>query len=278
MSSKMHTVVGACAALAGAVAVTIGLSGVSPARNDNEVLVLCGGSMRGVLERVKKEYERTSSDVIVTTYGGSGDLCAQIQETGRGDIYICHDPFMPWAEERGLISDWDTVASLRLVIIVPKGNPKGVNILKDLAQPGLRLGIGNQRFSTSGQIVKHMMKTVPYGKGILANVRVETKGHQQRCNDVVLGTIDASIVWDAVAHLYDDRLEIIPIPMEHVDAITSATYKKVDVRHVKVTAGVIAGAEGRPAARRFYDYLTGEGRKMFVEMGFSPPAREAKTP
>ena len=250
----------------------------SKKRDSNEVLVLCGGSMRGVLERIKKEYEQTPSDVIVATYGGSGDLCAQIRETGRGDIYICHDPFMPWAEERGLISDWDTVASLRLVIIVPKGNPKGVKSLEDLARPGFRLGIGNRRFSTSGQIVKHMMSTIPYGKRILANVRVETKGHQQRCNDVVLGTIDGSIVWDAVAHLYRDRLEIIPISMKHVDAITSATYKMVDVRHVKVTAGIIAGAEMRPATRRFYDYLQGEGRKVFAEMGFSPPEREAVDP
>ena len=263
-------------AMAAAAATGLGVLGAcSRKRDTNEVLVLCGGSMRKALERVKADYEKTSSDIIVTTYGGSGDLCAQIQETRRGDIYICHDPFMPWAQERGFISDWDTLASLRVVIIVPKGNPKGIRALEDLARPGLRLGIGNQRFSTSGQIVKHMMKTVPYGKDILANVRVETKGHQQRCNDVVLGTIDASIVWDAVAYLYRDRLDIIPIPMQHVDAITSATYKKVDVRHVKVTAGIVSGAEERPATRRFYDYLTGEGMKVFADMGFSPPEREA---
>ena len=150
--------------------------------------------------------------------------------------------------------------------------------LEDLAKPGMRLGIGNQTYSTSGQIVKHMMKTLPYGKRILANVRVETKGHQQRCNDVVLGTIDASIVWDAVAHLYGDRLEIIPIPMENVDAITSATYKQSDFGHVKVTVGMVAGSENRPATKRFYDDLTGEGKSIFAEMGFSPPQREAKTP
>jgi len=246
----------------------------SPKKGGEEVLVLCGGSMRKALESVKENYKMTFSDTIVTTYGGSGDLCAQIQETGRGDIYICHDPFMPWAQERGLISDWDTVASLRIVIIVPKGNPKGIKALEDLAKPGLRLGIGDKRFSTSGQIVKHMLKTVPYGNDILANVRVETKGHQQRCNDVVLGTIDASIVWGAVAHLYRDRLDTIPIPMQYVDAITSATYKKADVRHVKVTVGIVSSAEDRPAVRRFYDYLTGEGRKVFAEMGFSPPERE----
>jgi molybdate transport system substrate-binding protein len=257
----------------------IGMLGACSRKKDNnEVLVLCGGSMRGALERTIQEYEKTSSDTILVTYGGSGELCAQIQETGRGDIYICHDPFMPWASERGLISDWATVASLRVVIIVAKGNPKEVRTLEDLAKPGLRLGIGNQTYSTSGQIVKHMMKTHPHGTKILANVRVETKGHQQRCNDVVLGTIDASIVWDAVAHLYRDRVEIIPIPMENVDAITSATYPKSDVRHVKVTVGMLAGAEKRPATKRFYDYLTGEGKSIFAEMGFSPPQREAKTP
>jgi molybdate transport system substrate-binding protein len=278
MFSKMYVVVGACAALAAAAAVAIVFSSGSVARKDNEVLVLCGGSMRGALERIKKEYEKTTSDVIVTTYGGSGELCAQIQETGRGDIYLCHDPFMPWAEERGLIVDWDTVASLRVAIIVPKGNPKGVKGLEDLAKPGLRLGIGNQVYSTSGQITKHLFATLPYGKKVLANVRVETKGHQQRCNDVVMGTIDASIVWGAVAELYTDRLEIIPIPMDNVDAITSATYKKTDVRHVKVTAGIIKGARDRPAVRRFQDYLTGDGAKIFAEMGFGPAEREVKAP
>jgi len=239
-------------------------------RPDDEVLVLCGGSMRGALEQIKEQYAKISPDTILTTYGGSGELCAQIQHTGKGDIYICHDPFMPWASDKGLISQWHTLGSLDVVIIVPKGNAKAIKTLEDLARPNLRVGIGNQIYSTSGQITKYMLKRLDYGSDILKNVRVETKGHQQRCNDVVMGTLDTAIVWNAVAELYTDKVEIIPIPKTVVDSITSATYGEVDLTYTKVTAGMISPGSERPATQRFYEFLCTEGQTILADMGFSP--------
>ncbi len=244
--------------------------------NDKELLVLCGGSMRKALEELKTKYEAQSDVRIVTTYGGSGELCAQIQNTGRGDLYLCHDPFMPWAAEKGLIDDWSTVASLNIVIIVPKGNPKKIKELKDLAQPGLRLGIGNQTYSSSGQIIKHVLKQEPFGEAVQKNVRTETKGHQPRCNDVVMGTLDAAVIWDAVAHLYKDKVEIIPIPVKKYDAITSATYKKSDLQNVRVALGVIAKSEKKDEAREFLEFVKKEGPEVFAELGFSETAKGAE--
>ncbi len=233
-----------------------------------EVLVLCGGSMRHALSMTIERYKSVSQDAIVATYGGSGELCAQIQKTGRGDIYVCHDPFMPWAAAQGLIAGWQTVGYLDLAIIVPKGNPKAISELKDLAQPGLRLGIGDQRYSTSGVIVKEMLGKLAYGEAIRRNVRMETKGHQQRCSDVIMGALDASIVWQAVAHLFEDKLETIPIPAKHVDAITTATYGKSDLRNTKVTIGIISRAKDKEAARRFYEFATTRCQDIFKEYGF----------
>lgn len=235
------------------------------------VLVLCGGSMRGALEEITTRYRTEHPEAVIeTTYGGSGELCAQIQSSGKGDIYICHDPFMPWAADRGLISQWDTVASLDVVIAVPKGNPKGIEKLEDLARPGLRVGLGNQTYSTSGVIVKHMLEGQSFGPDILKNVRVETKGHQQRCNDIAMGTLDAGTVWNAVARMYADKLDIIPIPRTYVDTITTATYGQLDLKYTKVTAGIISGAKGRKDVQRFYEFLTTEGKDVFKELGFSP--------
>jgi ABC-type molybdate transport system substrate-binding protein len=233
-----------------------------------DVMVLCGGSMRAPLEELKKRYEAISDDTIVTTYGGSGELCAQIEKTGRGDLYLCHDPFMPWAAERKLISEWETVAVLRSVRIVPKGNPKGIKKLGDLGTPGLRIGIGNRTYSTSGQIIKHVLAQRPFGETVLKNVRVETKGHQQRCNDVAMGSLDASVVWDAVASLYPEKLDALPIDMTGIDAITSATYKKSDIKKTGVTLGIVKGAKDRAAVRKFYEFAKQEAPKVFAEKGF----------
>ena len=79
-----------------------------------EILILCGSSMRMAVEEIKERYAKVSDQEILTTYGGSGELCAQIQQTQRGDIYVCHDPFMPWAQEQGLIDRWKTMASLEV--------------------------------------------------------------------------------------------------------------------------------------------------------------------
>jgi molybdate transport system substrate-binding protein len=266
---------GASVAALVAVAAVVSVPGCARKRKDNEVLVLCGGSMRAAIQELAAAYEATCGDEVVGNFAGSGELYAGIKATGRGDIYVCHDPFMPKAKEERLIGEWTTVGRLNVVIVVPKGSPKGIDSLEDLAKPALRLGIGNQTYSTSGQIVKQLCASRPYGKDILKNVSLETRGHQKRCDDVVMGLLDAGIVWDVVARLYRDRLDILPISLEGVDAITSATYKRSDVKNVRVTIGIVAGSADRPATRRFYDYLKSEaGQKVFAKLGFTPPLEE----
>jgi len=239
-----------------------------PAGDKEDVLILCGGSMRAVLEDIIERYAEVSDDKVIATYGGSGELCAQIEKTGKGDIYICHDPFMAWAADLGMIHTWATVGYLDVVMIVPKGNPKRIRELKDLAQPDLRLGVGDRNYSTSGMIAKNILKKLDCRQEILKNVRMETKGHQQRCNDVAMGSLDASIVWGPVARLFAEKLESIPIPNEYVDSVTSATYGKNDLRNVKVTIGIISGAKGKESARKFYEFATDKCGELFARHGF----------
>lgn len=241
-----------------------------PGRDENEVIVLCGSSMRAALEDIIEKYKKVSDDNVLATYGGSGILCAQIQNTGKGHVFICHDPFMPWADKNGLIDEWATVGRLDVVIIVAKGNPKNILSLEDLAKPGLRIGLGDHRYSTSGVIAKQILEKLDNGEAILKNVRTETHGHQQLCTDVALGTLDASIVWGAVAGLFADRLEIIPIPREYIDAVTSATFGVTDLRNIKVTVGLTSVAAKRKSARRFYEFVARECADVFAKHGFAP--------
>ena len=250
-----------------AIAVLAGFA-LLPAGDKEDVLILCGGSMRAVLEDVIERYGELSDDKVIATYGGSGELCAQIEKTDKGDIYICHDPFMAWAADRGMIDTWATLGYFDVVLIVPKGNPKGIRELKDLARPGLRLGVGDRNYSTSGVITTNILEKLDYREDILRNVRMETKGHQQRCNDVGTGLLDASIGWGPVARLFAEKLESIPIPNEYVDSVTSATYGKSDLKNVKVTIGIISGAKDKESARKFYEFATDQCGELFAQHGF----------
>ena len=121
-----------------------------------EVLVLCGNSMRGAMEEIVRRYEEVSGDKIIVRYGRSGELCVDLQQTQAGDIFLCHDPFMPWASDLGHIDIWTAVAYLEVVIVVAKGNPRGIEDMGDLAQPGLRLGISDRTYAESGEIAKQI--------------------------------------------------------------------------------------------------------------------------
>jgi len=240
-------------------------------KKESQVLVLCGGSMRHAMEEIIRNYKNVSGDDVMMTIGDSGDLCVQLKFTRKGDIYVCHDPFMPWAEKQGLIHEWRTVARFWPAIVVPKGNPGGIKGLADLARPGLKIGIGDTRYSTSGVIAREILKNAPFGDAVRKNVRMETKGHQKRATDVTLGILDATIIWDAVAFLFRDKLDVIPIEKTYVDAITSATFGRCDLRNIRVTAGITVYARDKEHVRRFYDYLTTEGMAVFEKHGFSPP-------
>jgi len=220
------------------------------------------------MEEVKARYTKISNDIILISYGGSGELCAQIKLTGRGDIFVCHDPFMPWAEKNGLINRWDTLGYLDVVIIVPKENNKNIEKLSDLARPGLRIGIGDTTYSTSGHVIKNLLKNFPDGDAVMSNVVAQSKGHQTRCNYVIEGALDAAIVWGAVAHEFSKKLKTIIIPKEYIDTITSATYQESDLKNVKVTVGITAKAKGSERAKKFYDFIVTDCKDIFKKHGF----------
>lgn len=237
-------------------------------KKESEILVLCGGSMRTAMREVIKEYRSVSDDKVMLTVGDSGHLASQIRLTRKGDVFVCHDPFMPWAKELGLVDEWRTVARLKVVIAVPKGNPKGVRTLKDLARPGLRVGIGDPKYSTSGVIAKEILKRLEYGEAIRKKA-VTTKGHQKRATDVTLGILDATIIWDAVAFLFRDKVDALPIDEKYIDAVTSATFGRTDLRNIKVTIGIITGAKDNERVRRFWEFATTRGREIFARHGFA---------
>lgn len=238
-------------------------------KSSDEVLILCGGSMRSALEQVVAEYKKVSKDSVLISFGDSSEFTVQLQRTQKGDILVCHDPFMPWSIDLGLIAQAANVARLDLVIVVPKGNPKGIHTLDELGQSGLRLGAGDPKYSTAGEIFSELLKNVAYGPAVQKNIRLETRGHQALCTDVHLGALDAAIVWNAVAYSWRDKLEVIAIPTDKLPAIRLEPYKKSDLRNINVSIGMTKYAHGNERVKRFYEFAI-ERKDIFEKQGFAP--------
>ncbi len=241
------------------------------------LLCYVGGTMRPAMEAIAKLYEKQTGQPVDIDYAGSGELLIKIQQTRRGDIYVCHDPFLGLLMKRGLGRRGWVVAYVTPMIAVQKGNPKGIHGLKDLARDDVRVGLTDPTYSTVGWICKVMFKKAGISDKMAKKDIPRTRGGGQMANNVKLGHIDAAIVWDAVIHLRRDALDAVPIepqyrPTPDVDAITTATFGKVDMSAIRVTLATLACSKQPEAARRFAEFaVSPAAQKIWIEQGFTVP-------
>ena len=107
--------------------------GRAPKTERTPLLCYVGGTMRPAMEELVKLYEARTHQPIQVDYADSGELLVKVQLTGRGDLFVVHDPYLSELMSKGLGDRGWTVASLTPVIVVPKGNPKKIQGLRDLA-------------------------------------------------------------------------------------------------------------------------------------------------
>jgi len=253
----------------------------SEAADDEALLCYVGGTMRPAMEKVVEAYKAKTGQEVLLDHGGSGHLLIRIEKEQRGDLYVCHDPFLTILEGKGL-GKGETVAQIVPSIVVAKGNPKGIHSLTDLGKEGVRLIVTDFEHSTLG----HMLPTIfrragaEAEKKIRANIATTVRSGGQAANAVVTGTLDAAIVWNAVAFLRSENVDIIPIGPEHlpradIDAVTSATGKIWDISMIRVTVATLNCSKKQEASKKFLEFVTSpEAHQIFVDFGFTFPKGE----
>ena len=222
-------------------------------------------------------YEQRTGQKVEINSAGSGELLAHIDSHKEGDVYVCHDPFLDILMKRGLAEAGWTVAELTPVIVVRRGNPKRIKGLTDLARPDVELFLTDYRRSSLGR----MLETI-FGKAGIdfeqLNRDKKIGTHRQgshAANMVRMRNADAAMCWNAVAHLQQDALDVVPIPEEHlpiphVDAVTSATGKEYALTPMRVTVATLKCSGQPDAARRFAEFVASEqAGRVFGEFGFS---------
>lgn len=276
--------------LRNAMALTIMLVGVcscgrKPVAEREPLLCYVGGTMRPAVEELARQYEAATQQKVLLDFGDSGQLMIKIEQTRRGDIYVCHDPFLAGAIRKGLAVEGRTVSALDPVIVVPRGNPKGIMRFTDLAKPGIRLVLTEAQYSTMGHIVDRMAEKIGIQEPLNSNVVSRTRSGGEAANAVVMQMADAAVVWNAVAWLRKDKLDAIPIDpaihlQQEVDAVTSATYGRINMDYVQVTAAVLKSSSAPDKALKFVAFMASEeGQKVWERHGFSPmiPGREIRS-
>lgn len=253
-------------------------SSAAPSKGEKEeIVVFAAASMTETLNQVKDVYEKENNVTITYNFDSSGTLKTQIQEGADCDLFISAG--QKQMNQLDLSSDkeinkegLDFVASdtrlnlleNKVVLVVPEGNPKGIESFDDLAarlaEGSILMAMGNSDVPV-GQYTQKILNFYGLDEEALAKSGVITYGSNVKevTTQVSEGSVDCGIVYCTDA--FSAGLTVID------------SASKDMCGQVIYPAAVLKTAKNPDAAKAFLDYLTGsEAMAIFEAVGFSPVA------
>lgn len=237
--------------------------GFTPAGGDSwedrpGFILYSGGVNRPAIEPLLREFSEREGVDITTVFNGCGILCAAMetmQDAANPKFpdayYACDVTFVPPVADHFPLSL--VLTETDIGIVVPKGNPRGVRVLADLAQPNLRVGLCNAEQSTLGYLTKGMLRSSGIEDKVRKNVAVEVPTADFLINQMRANGLDAAIVYRVNAAPQSEHIDFFPI--DHPGA------KAVQPFSIRVDSPRARTAE------RLLDFLKSR-RKNFEDAGF----------
>jgi molybdenum ABC transporter molybdate-binding protein len=183
-----------------------------------EVRLLAGAMLRPAIAETVKEFERREGATVAYNYNGCGILVAQMRGGERPDAYFaCDQSFMDQVSD--LFLDPVALSGNRLVVLVPRGNPHGIQTLEDLARPGLRVGVGNEKQCALGVLTQKTLEQGGYQDRVMPNVKVRKPTGDMLVNDLLAGALDAVVAYVSNRTAHEDELDAVAIDVPCARAV-----------------------------------------------------------
>ncbi len=245
----------------------------------DKLLVYCAAGVLPPVERIAAEYEKEYGTAIEIKFGGSNSLLSQLEvdKFSEADLFIAGDDFYTsLARQKGLATETLPVAHMRPVVAVRVDSDVKIATFDDLFAGELRLSMPNPEQAALGRAIRARLSKIE-SEGDNAWLRLEK--HVQKhgvfkptvpdvATDVIVGNVDAAIVWDATAAMPDmrEKLKTISLPELQTDPNL-------------VSVAVLNSSPQPTAALKFARYLTARDRglKVFEEFGLRPVEGDAWT-
>jgi ABC-type molybdate transport system substrate-binding protein len=176
-----------------------------------DLLLFAGAMLRPAIEQTIIDFKNREGVKVKTNFNGCGILVAGMK-TGKDtpDAYFaCDRTFLDMVKDR--FGAPVTISSNQLVILVHKGNPHHIKRLKDLAQPGLRVGVGHEKQCAMGSLTQETLKQDRSIDPVMKNVKVQSPTGDMLVNQMLPGSLDAVIAYISNAAGHQDKLEAIAI-------------------------------------------------------------------
>ena len=218
-----------------------------------ELVLYCGAGIRPPVDELVKAFRREHGVKIAIDYAGSEVLLSKIKIYRRGDLYLPGDKhYIEQAAQAGMILSHQPVFYWVPTILVQKGNPKGISGLEDLLKPGLKLGMGDASACAIGRTTQQLLaKNGIAWEDIKRNVAYQSLTVNELGMQIQADSLDAVIVWDAMARYYSEYGDEVPITAD------KNVISTVDV-------GVLKFTEHKELAENFVTFITSaHGKEIF---------------
>ena len=229
----------------------------APPATGGDVAVFAAASLTGAFTAIGGDFEAANPGTKVTfNFAGSATLATQINGGAPADVFAAAAPknMADVTEAGNAAGEPTTFARNRLVIAVPKGNPKGVKGLADLGRPGVKVALCAAQVPCGAAA----------GKALdAAGVRLTPVTLEQDVKaalaKVKLGEVDAALVYRTDAGSAASDVDGVDFA-ESAGAIND--YPIVVLRNAPNEAG----------ARAFVAFvLSGTGKAALAAAGFQAP-------
>ena len=183
-----------------------------------ELTFFCGGVNRNAVQQTLREFSEREGIEIRTQFGGCGTLVSTMMgiksgesEAGFPDVYMTCDKtfYDPVAADFGEGKD---ISTTDIIILVRKGNPKGIVGLEDLAREGITFGTTDPKMSTLGSLSWKLFTLVGLKEAVQSNAIVTTPtAHELVLQMTSHPKLDAVLVYVANCHFAKETCDLIPI-------------------------------------------------------------------
>jgi molybdenum ABC transporter molybdate-binding protein len=230
-----------------------------PVYTTRPLVILAAPTVRGPLGAVAADFTRHTGRPVVIDWGPSEQLVtvARFPPPHRpADLLLpADDSYLTQARDLGLLDGWQTLAHVRAVLLLAPNNPRGIRDWADLHADGVRVAVPNEAAAVGKLTRDHLART---GRWHPLHPRVkDVLTVTEAANAAKVGSVDAAVVWDAVAAGAGYRGQVV------------LTVPELSEVKGTIAAGVLHQSPEADVARAFMAYLAGEGRQHFRAAGFS---------
>jgi molybdate transport system substrate-binding protein len=230
--------------------------------------VFAAAGAKPAIDEICQEFEQRFGVGITINYGGGGEVLSRMILAKTGDIYIAPEQrFMDTATEKEAVHP-DTIRSVAYmipVIAVLKGNPKQITCLADLARPGVRLAITRPESTLLGKYAPEIFDKAGLGEAIQSNIITYASDPNNLLAMLVIGQVDAGILWHFYQTLAPDEIETIPLSSEQLTGIG------------EMQIAVSAYSKDIKMAQQFIDFtISDDGKALFKKNGYITDSEELK--